>query len=114
MAESAVTSKRDPAGGLANIPCQINQSRLTWPTNDIVGICEIDNNDLVRIIDLFTTALMQTADQQQPLRGKTQYVHAHIVVRLEGTCRVRDGLGLDTECRQLQVLRELQARVIPR
>jgi hypothetical protein len=47
------------------------------------------------------------ADQQGLVKRYTPYLHANIVIRLEGTCRVRDRFGLDTECCQLQMLREL-------
>ena len=87
IAESAVTRTLARASSLS----------LTWPSDDIVRIRQVDDDDLVGVIDGFPTV----ADQSDSLalRG---YSHADEVVRLQ--CQRLEGyrVGLDTESGELE------------
>lgn len=88
IAESAVTRTLAPA------PSSLS---LTWPSNDIVRIRQVDDDDLVGVIDGFPTVVGQ--NDSLVLRA---YSHADEVVRLQ--CQRLEGyrVGLDTESGELE------------
>ena len=75
-----------------------------WSPEDIVGIGEVDDDDLVLLPDLLANGNGAVRLERQRLNETRQYYRHEFVgcTRLE-----RDGGGLDAQARELEVLREL-------
>jgi hypothetical protein len=82
--------------------------QLTRPPHHIVGIGKVDNDDLVCVVDNFTAVRASASSSffarwsAALLLDKLDNVHANKVVRLERQVLERDGLGLDTQRRELR------------
>lgn len=90
IAESAVTAE-----SALSADCR---RKLTWSADHIIGVCQIDNDDLVGIVDALTTV------RSQP-RNLTRGIHSHAneVIRLKR--EVLEGYrgGLNAESGELKV-----------